>query len=95
MDGLDNAQRLKKLKRPLYSIQRRNERFKIMYIYKLKEGLLPNILNKIRLTFSVHGGHGCKCDKPTFFIRGKEKNARDSSFNWAAYNMWNSHPMFV
>merc|ERR1712237_44936 len=44
MDGLDYAQRLKELKRS--SIQRRHERFKIIYLYKKKEGLVKD-LNKV------------------------------------------------
>ena len=43
LEGLDYAEPLKKLKKPMYSIQRRNERFKIIYIYKIKEKLAPNI----------------------------------------------------
>ena len=41
MEGLDYAQRLEKLH--MYSIQRRNERFKIINIYKIKEVLVPNV----------------------------------------------------
>ena len=52
MEGLDYAERLKKLKKPMYSIQRRNERFKIIYIYKIKERLVPNISNRNGLTFN-------------------------------------------
>ena len=50
MDGLDYAQRLKELKRS--SIQRRHERFKIIYLYKIKEGLVPNISSANGLAFS-------------------------------------------
>merc|ERR1712002_1156550 len=42
IEGLDYARRLKKLH--MYSVQRRNER--IIYIYKIKENLVPNISNK-------------------------------------------------
>ena len=41
MEGKDYAQRLNKL--PITSIQRRHERYKILYAYKVKEGLVPNI----------------------------------------------------
>ena len=79
----------------MYSIQRRNERFKIIYIYKIKEKLVPNISNKYGLTFKVHGRHGCKCDMPTFPIRGRARKARDSSFAWTACNLWNSLPRYI
>merc|ERR1712105_434015 len=74
MEGLDYAQRLEKLH--MYSIQRRNERFKIIYIYRIKEKLVPNISNKYGLTFKVHGRHGRKCNMPTFPIRGRARKAR-------------------
>ena len=95
LDGLDYAERLKKLRKPMYSIQRRNERFKIIYIYKIKEGLVPNILNRNGLTFRMHVRHGCRCNMPTFPIRGKAMKARDGSFAWTACNLWNLLPRSV
>merc|ERR1712121_580591 len=92
MEGLDYAQRLEKLH--MYSIQRRNERFKILYIYKIKEGLVPNVSNKYRLYFT-EGRHGCLCKIPRFCPRGKARKARDSSFTWTASNLWNSLPKYV
>ena len=41
----------------MYSIQRRNERFKIIYIYKIKENLVPNISSKYGLYFKLDGRH--------------------------------------
>ena len=79
----------------MYSIQRRNERFKIIYIYKIKEKLVPNISNKYGLTFKMNGRHGCKCDVPTFPIRGRARKARDSSFAWTACSLWNSLPKCI
>ena len=32
---------------------------------------------------------------PTFPIRGKARNARDRSFAWTAFNLWNSLPRCV
>ena len=82
LEGLDYAEPLKKLKKPMYSIQRRNERFKIIYIYKIKEKLAPNISYRNGLTFSMHIRHGCRCNMPTFPMRGRAKKARDRSFAW-------------
>ena len=79
----------------MYSIQRRNERFKIIYIYKIKEKLVPNISNKYGLTFKVHGRYGYKCDMPTFPIRGRAMKARGSSFAWTVCDLWNSLPKCV
>ena len=93
MEGLDYAERLKKLH--MYSTQRRNERFKIINIYKIKENLVPNISKEYGLTFKTHGRHGCKCEVPTFPIRSRARKARDSSFAWTACNLWNSLPKCV
>ena len=95
MDGLDYAQRQKKMKKPMYSIQRRNERFKIIQVYKIKEKRVPNISKKYGLTFKMNGRHGCKCDVPTFPIRGRARKARESSFAWTACSLWNSLPKCV
>ena len=88
MEGLDYAQHLKKLH--LYSIQRRNERFKIINVYKIKEKLVPNISKEYGLTFKMNGRRGCECEVPAFKVRSKARKARDSSFAWTACNLWNS-----
>ena len=49
VDGLDYAQHLKKLKRS--SIQIRHKRFKILYLYMIKEGMVPNISRTNGLAF--------------------------------------------
>ena len=43
----------------------------------------------------MHIRHGCRCNMPTFPMRGKAKNARDCSFAWTACNLWNSLPRCV
>ena len=74
MDCLDYVQCLKKLK--IYSIQTRHERFKIIYLYNINEGLVPNISSTKGLIFSEHGRCGCMCDVPYFHPRGKAGRAR-------------------
>ena len=95
LEGLDYAERLKKIKKPMYSIQRRYERFKIIYVYKIKEKLVPNISYRNGLSFSMHIRHGCRCIMPTFPMRGRARKARDRSFAWTASNLWNSLPKCV
>ena len=60
MDYLDYAHRLKTLK--MYSVQRRLERYKILYTYKIKENYVPNISKNYGLNFRNYGRHGCKCE---------------------------------
>ena len=69
---LDYAEHLKKLKKSMYSIQRRNERFKIIYKCKIKEGLVPNISNKNGLTSGIHVRHECRCNMPILTIKEKQ-----------------------
>ena len=89
MEGLDYAQRLKKLK--MYSIQRRHERYKILYVYKIKEKLVPNVTQSHGLYFE-YGRHGCECKLPRYLIRKGIKKARENSFALTARNLWNSLP---
>ena len=93
MDGLDYAHRLKEL--GMTSIQRRHERYKALYLYKIKEGLVPNISSTNALKFRNHGRHGCKCEVPNFPMRGRARKARDNSFALTACNLWNSLPVYV
>ena len=93
MENLDYAQRLKILK--TYSIQRRQERYKILYLYKIKENLVPNISKEHGLTFTHHGRHGCRCIIPKYPLRGKAVRARDDSFALTACDLWNSLPSCI
>ena len=93
MERRDYAQRLRKLR--MYSIQRRNERFKIIYLYKIKEKLVPNISKEHGLIFRTSGRRGCICDIPHFPPGGRARKARDSSFALTASDLWNSLPKCV
>ena len=90
MDGLDYACHLKELR--MSSVQRRHERYKALYLYKIKEGLVPNISSTNGLTFRNHGRHGCICKVPYFPMIGRARKARDNSFALTAWNLWNSLP---
>ena len=91
MEGLDYAQRLRKLN--MYSVQRRHERYKIIYIYKIKEGLVPNISETYGLEFVPSKRHGCTCKIPTFpLYNNKAAAARNNSFALTASSLWNSLP---
>ena len=94
LEELDYAQRLKAL--DLFSIQRRHERYKIIYAYKIKEGLTPNISQVYGLKFSNHGRHGCKCDIPAYpLYNNRAGKARDNSFALTASNLWNALPIQI
>ena len=93
MEGKDYAQRLNKL--PITSIQRRHERYKILYAYKVKEGLVPNISKTHGLEFVNAGRRGCICVVPTHRVGGSAMRARDGSFALTARNLWNSLPRSI
>ena len=91
---MDYAQRLSKLHMP--SIQRRHERYKILYAYKIKEGLVPNISKTHGLEFTNHIRLGCKCNIKTYPLSGsKAARARDNSFALTACRLWNSLPKSI
>ena len=83
------------IKLPISSIQRRHERYKILYAYKVKEGLVPNISKTHGLKFINAGRRGCRCVVPNYRIRGSAIRARESSFALTACNLWNSLPRSI
>ena len=91
MEGLDYAQRLKTLN--MYSVQRRHERYKIIYLYKIKSCLVPNISETHGLQFHPNKRLGTTCWIPTFpLYRNKAMKARNNSFALTASSLWNSLP---
>ena len=75
MEDMDYAQCLSKLH--MFSIQRRHERYKILYAYKIKEGLVPNISKTHGLEFTNHIRLGCRCTIPNYSWGGKAPRARE------------------
>ncbi|CAL4214930.1 unnamed protein product [Meganyctiphanes norvegica] len=94
MKELDYGQWLKALN--LYSIQRRHERYKVIYAYKIEEGLVQNISKDNGLIFTYHGRHGCRCEIPKFpLYNNRAGKARDNSFALTACNLWNALPRHI
>ena len=54
---LSTSKRLEVLK--LYSLQRRRERYGIIYVWKIIEGLVPNLSDPITCSFSDSRGRAC------------------------------------
>ena len=84
----------------LHSIQRRHERYKILYMYKIKEGLVPNLpINPFNpetsfgLEFSSNPRTGCRCSIPEQILyHNPAEIPRNSSFALTATNLWNCLP---
>ena len=86
--------RLKGLK--LYSIQRRHQRYKIIYAYKIKEKLVPNISEDHGLQFFCNKRHGYRCKIPSYPLHhNKAGRAREDSFTLTACNLWNAMPKYI
>ena len=101
VDGLRDlpySERLKAL--DLHSIQRRHERYKIIYVYKIKEGLIPNLPCSpsnpdisYALQFTPNPRTGCRCNIPAYIRHHNEAvAARDSSFALTSSSLWNCLP---
>ena len=84
----------------LQSIQRRHERYKIIYIFKIKEGLVRNLPpnpsipeNSFGLKFSYSPRGGCRCSLPNQILYHNPADIpRNSSFALTASNLWNCLP---
>ena len=80
-------ERLKMLK--LQSIQRRIERYKLLYVCKIMKGLVPNC----GLVWDYNDRRGRKCKIPNY---GKYfKKARDQSFCMSASRLFNELPRIL
>ena len=86
----------------LSSIQRRHERYKILYIYKIKEGLVPNLpahplkLESFALQFRYNPRTGTTCILPNHKQYHLPANtARKSSFALTASKLWNCLPACI
>ena len=92
---LNYWQRLEELK--LYSIQRRHERYSIIYIYKVLEELVPNFsANKVQVKISERRGRLCVIPPVTSsHCPSVVKNAREASFPIRGPRIFNSLPKHI
>lgn len=92
--------RLKEMK--LSSIQRRHERYKILYVYKIKEGLVPNLPShplkqeSFALQFHQNPRTGIRCSYPhPKLYHNPALIPRTSSFALTASDLWNCLPSCI
>lgn len=92
---LDYWSRLKFLK--LFSVQRRYERYSIIYTFKVLEGLAPNFTaNKIESTYSERRGRMCKIPPLTNrHCSSAVKNAREGSMAIRGPRLFNQLPKYL
>ena len=81
--------RLKKLK--LMSLQRRRERFIILQVFKVYQGLSPNDLG-LEFTHSARRGQCCKIPPLSKTSTAKSQSIFDKSFRISSAKLWNRVP---
>ena len=87
---LSYSKRLEVLK--LYSLQRRRERYGIIYVWKMIEGLVPNLSDPITCSFSDRRGRTCViCHSGA----GRLGTLKYNSFRWRSIRMFNRLPKSI
>ena len=90
MQGLSYPERLTDLK--LYSLQRRRERYIIIYVWKILECQDPNFSPPIRSRTSDRRGRSCIASHVGV---GRLVMLSYNSFRWRAIRMFNQLPLFL
>jgi hypothetical protein len=80
-------ERLKCLR--LYSLQRRRERYCIIYVWKIIEGLVPNFTTPINCTHSNRRGRSCAVSHVNV---GRHGTLAYNSFRWRSIRLFNKLP---
>lgn len=86
MSSLSYWERLQYL--DLYSLERRRERYIIIYVWRMLQGHVPNI----GITSADHGRRGILCDIPKLTSRNRTQTLRDNSFSVKGPVLFNSVP---
>ena len=87
---LSYSKRLEVLK--LYSLQRRRERYDIIYVWKITEGLVPNLSDPITCSFLDRRGRACVvCHSGA----GRLGTLKYNSFRWRFIRMFNRLPKSI
>ena len=90
LSSLNYWQRLKKLR--LMSLQRRRERYAIIYMYKILHKLVPN---DIGITFHDNPRRGIKAEVPSIPRFRSHLSSFDASFAVRGPALWNLLPKYV
>ena len=90
MHDLLYDERLKALK--LYSLQRRRERYCIIYVWKILEGLVPNFSHPITATLSDRRGRSCTISNVNV---GRKGTLAFNSFRWQSIRMLNGPQKYL
>ena len=90
LNGCSYPERLKSLH--LYSLERRRDRYTIIYLWKILEGKVPNLTNPIKATYSTRRGRSCVINSVP---RGNAGSLLYNSFRCKAVRLFNCIPRDV
>ena len=90
MQSLEYSERLVSLK--LYSLQRRRERYCIIYVWKIIEGLVPNFSKPIVCSYSERIGRSCIISHVNL---GRLGSLAYNSFRWRAIRLFNAMSKYI
>ena len=76
----------------LYSVQRRRDRYQIIYLWKIIDGLVPNLSTPITCTYSERRGRSCVVSHVNM---GRLGTLSYNSFRWRSIRMFNKLPEYV
>ena len=76
----------------LYSVQRRRDRYQIIYLWKIIKGLVPNLFTPITCTYSERRGQSCVVSHVNM---GRLGTLSYKSFRWRSIRMFNKLPKYV
>ena len=80
----------------LYSLQRRRERYRIIYTWKILENLVPNVgANKIQSRTSIRNGRMCVVRLPLNSASSKVQGLVEASFAIHGGNLFNTLPKSI
>ena len=91
----DYWERLKKF--DLYSLQRRRERYRIIYVWKILEGLVPNLSGRSELQRKSSLRFGTMCSIPSRVTSATSRiqTLRDGSFVFNGPRLFNALPAHI
>ena len=90
MQSLEYSERLVSLK--LYSLQMRRERYCIIYVWKIIEGLVPNFSKPIVCSYSERRGRSCIISHVNL---GRLGSLAYNSFRWREKRLFNAMPKYI
>ena len=90
MQSLEYSEQLVSLK--LYSLQRRRERYCIIYVWKIIEGLVPNFSKPIVCSYSERRGRSLIISHVNL---GRLGSLAYNSFRWRAIRLFNAMPKYI